>query len=158
MSDEHDPIIIEPYEDRRKADPSKNRFLLYDEDFEEETDPRYQLLDPTQKLYRPHFPFGEIAPWVFGRNTTWLRNQFKRGVPELNGKPLDFRQIKRRAGLPERRLTLPDIERLAWALYERGSTWPGAFDAMGLQRATQILAAVAHQYGALVGEDGKKVS
>lgn len=160
MSDEQDfeqdfpePIIIEPYKDERKADPRKNRFRLYDEDFEEETSPRYKPSSPEETLYRPHFPLGEIAPWVFGKNTTWLRNQFKRGAPELIGKPLAFRSITGRAGRPERRFTLPDIERLAWALYERG-----AIDGIVLQRASQTLVSVAHQYGALVGEDGKKIT
>lgn len=153
MSNEPDPIIIEPYRDKRKANPQKNRFRLYDEDFEKETAPRYQPSNPEETLYRPHFPFGEIATWTFGKNTTWLRNQFKRGVPELNGKPLAFRFITGRAGRPERRLTLPDIERLAWALYERG-----AIDGRTLQCASQILVDVAHQHGALVGEDGKKIT
>lgn len=152
MSNEPDPIIIEPYEDKREADP-RYHFRLYDEDFEEETNPRYQPSDPKQKLYLPHFPFGEVAPWVFGKNTYWLRNRFKKGVPELNRKPLTFRFITGRANRPERRLTLPDIERLAWALYQRGD-----IDGMELQRASQILVAVAHQYGALVGEDGKKIT
>jgi hypothetical protein len=140
MSNEPEPVIIEPYEDKREADPKKNRFLLYDEDFEEETHPRYQPTNPERRLYCPHFSFGEIGPWVFGRNIHWLRNQFKKGVPELNGSPLSFRFITGRAKKPERRLTLPDIERLAWALYQRGD-----IDGITLQRASQILTAVADQ-------------
>lgn len=153
MPTEPDPIIIEPYEESRKADPGKGKFLLDDEDFEKETDPRYQTTDPGETLYLPHFPIGEIAPWVFGRNTIWLRNQLKKPL-KLNKKTLAFRFITGRAGRPERRLTLPDIERLAWALYER----PGGIDGITLQRASEILVAVAHQYGALVGADGKKIT
>ncbi|MFD8654179.1 hypothetical protein [Streptomyces mirabilis] len=153
MSDESDPIIIEPYEEKRKADPTKNQYLLYDEDFELESDPRYQPLNPGQTLRVPHYSLGVIGDWVFARNIHWLRNQFKKGVPQLNGRPLAFRYINGRAGRPERRLTLPDIERLAWALYHRGD-----IDGRTLQCASKILAAVAHQYGALVGEDGKKVT
>jgi hypothetical protein len=150
---EPDPIIIEPYEERRSADPKRNKYVLYDEDFALETDPRSQPLDPGQTLRIPHYSLGVIGDWVFARNIHWLRNQFKKGVPKLNGKPLSFRYITGRAGRPERRLTLPDIERLAWALYDRGD-----IDGLTLQRASKILVAVADQYGALVGDDGKKIT
>ncbi|MEV7675146.1 hypothetical protein [Streptomyces sp. NPDC088752] len=155
MNSEQEPVIIEPYEERRQADPAKNRFFLYDEDFEEERNPLYQPIDSTKKLHRPHYPVGEIAPWVFARNSNWLKNRLRNygAVLRVDGSPLTFRFIVGRGARPERRLTLPDIERLAWALYDHGS-----IDGLALQRASQILVAVAHQYGALVGEDGKKIT
>jgi hypothetical protein len=54
--------------------------------------------------------------------------------------PLEIRTVARgRTG--ERRFTLADIERLAWALYERGD-----IDGHQLQCACTILLAVAEQY------------
>ncbi|MFI0967044.1 hypothetical protein ACH4S8_37520 [Streptomyces sp. NPDC021080] len=154
MENESDhPAIIEPYEDTRQADPALNVFVLYDEDFAEETDLRYKLTDPEQKLYKPHFSIGGIAPWVFGRNDNWLRNTIKNHPPHLRGAPLRFRFITGRANRPERRLTLPDIERLAWALYGQG-----AIDGYTLQSASRILTAVAHQYGGLTDANGKKIT
>ncbi|MDQ1041424.1 hypothetical protein QFZ75_007926 [Streptomyces sp. V3I8] len=150
--DDTNPIIIEPYVDTRKADPKKNIFILYDEDFLEETDPRRQSTDPDRPLRQPHFSIGEIGPWVFGRNVHWLRNETKNHPLMLNGKRLVFRFTTGGRGGGERRLTLPDIERLAWALFQGKR-----IDGVVLQRATQILSSVAHQHGALRDKNGKRI-
>lgn len=151
--DSNESIIIEPYRDERQADPTQNKFVLYDEDFPEETDARFQPLTPKRALRRPHFSVGEIGPWVFGRNIHWLRNELKNHPPHLNGRPLEFRFITGRANKPQRRLTLSDIERLAWAMNQRG-----AIDGRTLQRASDILERVALQYGCLRDKNGNKVS
>ncbi|MFJ4902837.1 hypothetical protein [Streptomyces sp. NPDC088727] len=153
MSDEINPVVIEPYEEERMGDAERGRFLLYDEDFEIERNPKYQTIEIGRTLYYPHFSVGEIGPWVFGERIIWLRNELKNNPPRLNNQLLVFRSVNGRGGRPERRLTLPDIERLAWAMYERGH-----IDGLVLQRATKILSAVAHQYGALVDATGKKIT
>lgn len=136
-----EPIIIEPHRETRRADPSRGHFLLYDEDFAEETDPRFTTVEPGSQLRVPHFPVSEIAAWVFGRNLHWIRHQFKKTPITLEGELLSFRQIRRSKIHTERRLTLPDIERLAWAFYE----W-GDIDGVALQRASQVVVAVAQSY------------
>ena len=45
--------------------------------------------------------------------------------------------------MPPKRYTLADIERLAWALYERGD-----IDGHEAQRVSQIVLAIARQYWA----------
>ncbi|WP_428957800.1 hypothetical protein [Streptomyces sp. cg35] len=153
-----EPIIIEPHESDRLADPAKGEFLLYDKDFPPEEDPRFAVVTEGEPLCKPHFGLSETAAWVFGRKPDWLRRMTK-GKPWRNqtadgytpmqttplllqGKPLIIRQVKGRGLGPQRRFTLADIERLAWALYETGS-----IDGAELQRASAILVAVARQYG-----------
>ncbi|MFE4863284.1 hypothetical protein, partial [Streptomyces sp. NPDC056670] len=142
---------IEPHQEEWEGSASKGKFRLYDSDFKKETSPKYQALEGAT-LYRPHFPIGGIAPYFFGRDTTWLKNQLKR-PPVLNGKPLEFRQVQRSSRLTERRLTLPDIERLGFALQLRGS-----ISAIDLQRCIQALIAVAHLHDALVDKNGNKIT
>jgi hypothetical protein len=148
-----EPVIVEPKDlAQRKARPEHGEFLLYDGDFPLETDPKYVVEPPSLPLRVPHYPASQVADWVFGQTTDWIKNQLK-GKPyrlasgqlritplTLGGQELEFRIIPRgRTG--ERRFTLPDIERLAWALYERND-----IDGKQLQGATQIIMAVANQH------------
>jgi hypothetical protein len=152
-----EPVILEPRVNRRRANPLRGDFLLYDTDFELETSERYAVSEG-DPLRLPHFSQGEVAAWVFGKNAEWLRHRIK-GKPWRNktasgytplqykplllqGKPLEFRQVKGRgATSKERRLTLADCERLAWALYESND-----IDGVTLQRASEVLIAVAQLY------------
>ncbi|MEU6362258.1 hypothetical protein [Streptomyces albidoflavus] len=134
-----DPMIIEPQDSGRRADPERGRYLLHDAHFP--IDARHEVADGHPPLRTPHFPIGDLGPWVFGKNPEWMRRRFKLDRPLLlQGEPLRIRHLVggRRS---ERRLTLADIERLAWALHERGD-----IDGIQLQRASQILVAVATQY------------
>ncbi|MFE0490186.1 DUF7229 domain-containing protein [Streptomyces griseoaurantiacus] len=148
------PLIAEPKDD--PTPPSRpGDYLLYDEDFPVDTNPRYAPLQPGRKLHTPHFPVSEVARLAFADRINWLRHQLKgkpwtdamqraRSTPLLlQGKPLTFRTVASAHPSGERRFTLPDIERLAWALYERHD-----IDGHDLQRITRILAAVADQYHA----------
>lgn len=136
-----EPIIVEPKKSRRK----EGRFSLFDSQFPLEVDPQYAV-QVGLPLRRPHYPLGEVASWVFGKPTEWLKGQLK-GAPYKriplrlpDGQLLVFRSVARgRTG--ERRFTLADIERLAWALYNRGD-----IDGTQLQCACQIIMAVAEQY------------
>ncbi|THA72438.1 hypothetical protein E6R60_26250 [Streptomyces sp. A0642] len=136
-----EPIIIDQPPDHRTANPRTGDYLLYDDDFAKETDPKYQPIDPTQTLYVPHFPVGEVSRWILGKNLDWLKYQLKKTPLRYGNTTLVFRMVPGRTGT-ERRLTLADIERLAWALNERG-----AIDGFELRQASDILVAVARQYG-----------
>lgn len=157
-----EPIIIEPSTTRRTANPEHGEYLLYDEDFPEERDPKFAVDPPDPALRRPHFSTGEVAAWAFGGKDEWLRFRLKgkpyrpKGKKEvvtspltLQGKPLTFRTLQtRRNTVVVRRFTLPDIERLAWALYEHHD-----IDGYELQRIMQILLAVTEQYNPSTTEE-----
>lgn len=141
-----EPTIVEPEKSsRREANRSKGEFMLYDSDWPVEPDPKYALPPGTPPLRVPHFPPGEVAAWVFGRSVEWMKERLKgppvrRPLMVAPDKPLEIRAIARgRTG--ERRFTLADIERFAWALYERGD-----IDGRQLQCAIQTALAVAEQY------------
>ncbi|MGW9067881.1 hypothetical protein ACWGQT_00315 [Streptomyces yangpuensis] len=143
------PIEMNAVRQARTAEPERNRFLLYDEDFPVEEAPRYAVPDSERALHVPHFGIGEIAAWVFARDAEWLRRQVHpRKMPlTFSGHLLDIRQVAGRgtnAGRTsnaERRLTLADIERLAWVLYERDM-----IDGLRLSRAYAVIMAVANQH------------
>jgi hypothetical protein len=134
--------------------PTRSDYQLYDDQFPVEGSRKYAVADSTNPLRIPHFSVQDVACWVFAGRVSWLRHQLKgkpwktvKGVTRstpllLKGKPLEFRQIIGGRG-GERRFTLPDIERLAWALYERDD-----IDGYDLQRICRILIAVADQYKA----------
>ncbi|MFD7835573.1 hypothetical protein [Streptomyces sp. NPDC059761] len=140
---------MNPARNGRTADPEKGNFLLYDYDFPLESNPKYTVPDSLRALHVPHFGIGEIAGWVFAKEAEWLRRQVHpRKMPlTFSGRLLDIRQVSGRgtnAGRTsnaERRLTLPDIERLAWVLYERGM-----IDGLEFSRAYAVIVAVADQY------------
>ncbi|WP_133169170.1 DUF7229 domain-containing protein [Streptomyces sp. MH60] len=155
------PIAVEPIimdaqgSERPPTEPNRRRnYELYDYQFPVEGSPKYAVADPTNPLRVPHFSVQDVACWVFAGRVSWLRHQLKgkpwkpikgatRTTPLLlKGKRLKFRQVVGGRG-GERRFTLPDIERLAWALYERND-----IDGYDLQRICRILAAVADQYKA----------
>ncbi|MET7363298.1 hypothetical protein ABZS76_33340 [Streptomyces sp. NPDC005562] len=142
------PLIIEPHADTRRANPKRGEFLLYDEDFELETRPRFRPIDPAAKLYIPHFSLGDIGPWIFAKNANWVRHQIKKAPLYLGEELLTIRAIKGRGNQPERRFTLADIERFAWALNQRND-----IDGLTLKRASDILVAVAGQYQAAKAAD-----
>jgi hypothetical protein len=141
-----EPIIVEPKNpDRREVDRSKGEFVLYDYQWPVETDPKYKLPPGTPPLRVPHFPPGEVSSWAFGQTSEWMKDRLK-GPPVRKrlmltpDQPLEIRTVARgRTG--ERRFTLADIERLAWALYDRGD-----IDGHQLQCACAIVLAVAEQY------------
>lgn len=141
------PVVIE-------ADPPKaaDHFTLFDEDFPMERRPQYEVLS-SQPLRVPHFRPTGIAPWAFGYGDEWLRKHLRRKDTPLllDGQPLTFRRLahgrKGRDAGTERRLTIPDIERLAWALYERGD-----IGGLRLQTAVLILTLAARQYGVIARE------
>lgn len=151
-----EPIIVEPEDlSARASEPEVGKFILYDADFPVETDKRYGVAPGTPPLRIPHFSVGEVACIAFGGELDWLKRQLK-GKPYrlatgemktwpllLNGEPLEFRSVARGGATTPKRYTLPDIERLACALYERGD-----IDGHELQRVCQILLAVARQYWA----------
>jgi hypothetical protein len=151
-----EPIIVEPKDlSSRVSDPEQERYILYDTDFTVETDPKYTVTPGFRPLVVPHFGVGEIACFVFAGQLDWLKRQLK-GKPYkvatgetktwpllLNGEPLEFRSVARGGATVPKRYTLPDIERLACALYERGD-----IDGHELQRVCQILLAIARQYWA----------
>lgn len=155
-----EPIIVEPENlEGRTARPDRGQFLLYDADFRVEEDPRYAVAPGKEPLRVPHFSVGEVACIAFAGELNWLKHQLK-GRPYrvasgqtknwpllLNGKPLEFRSVRRGGAVPPKRYTLPDIERLAWALYERG-----AIDGLEAQRVSQIVLAIAQQYWAHASE------
>lgn len=147
MSEPIQPFIFEPPpppKDERSI-PGPNDFELYDEDFSLEHDERYtELSDSATELRRPHFTVSETARMVFGKNLDWIKVRLRRPFT-LNGEELEFRRVGRRwgnNGAHERRLTLPDIERLAWAMYERGN-----IDGERLQNAHIIVTTMARQHG-----------
>ncbi|MFH8483115.1 hypothetical protein [Streptomyces sp. NPDC018055] len=144
------PLIIDPPPPPRGA-PRAGDYRLYDEDFPVETNPKYRTVGPKHEdfgtappLRTPHFPIGQVATWVFGKKPQWIKDRIKGIAPiTYDGNVLVIRQIPSgRATGDERRLTLADIERLAWALYERN--W---IDGFQLQHASEIVVAVARQYG-----------
>lgn len=144
--DKIEPVIIES---SGTPDPlaSPFQFVLYDDMFSEEYLVKYELESPEiGALRRPHFTTAEVATWVFGKNLDWMKNQFRKGPLHVDGKELQLRRLKygRRSnkGTGERRLTLPDCERLAWALYQRGD-----ITGYQLQSAMEIIVAVARQHG-----------
>lgn len=138
------PVILE-----MDLDPPAEHdgYTLYDEDFPVERRAHYEVLS-SRPLRTPHFAPPHIAQWAFGYSEEWLRKQLRRKDRPLllDGQPLTFRRLTRgRKGSgagTERRLTIPDIERLAWALYERG-----AIDGQRLQTTVVILTLVARQHG-----------
>jgi hypothetical protein len=94
-------------------------------------------------LRRPHFQPGVVAEVFFGRTPEWMKERLK-GPPYQktplmvdDETPLVIRIVPR-GKTGERRFTLADIERLAWALYQRGD-----IDGHTLQGACEILHAVA---------------
>jgi hypothetical protein len=157
-----EPIIVEPTDlTQRRARADQGEFLLYDADFPMETDPRFAVIPPGPPLRWPHFSVGEVASMAFAGNLERLKRQLK-GNPYkvatgqrkshpllLNGELLEFRSISRNSPIPPRRFTLADIERLAWALYQRND-----IDGQELQRVSQIVLAVARQYWAHLPESG----
>lgn len=141
-----EPIIVEPENHNDKTvDRDSGKFALYDSDWPVETRPKYKVPKDTPPLRHPHFPPGEVAAWAFGRGHEWMKERLK-GPPYQRAlmldanTPLTFRVVPR-GKFGERRFTLADIERLAWALYKRG-------DITGheLQCAFQVVLAVAEQY------------
>ncbi|MGW1436893.1 hypothetical protein ACWD7M_16780 [Streptomyces griseus] len=142
MPHEPEPIIIDP-PGQRGTDPRPGDYRLYDEDFPVEVAPSYQTIKEFPPLRFPHFPIGEVSVWAFGRNRVWVKDRLKR-IPSFTygNSTLVIRQVPGRGVGAERRLTLPDIERLAWVLYEHGH-----IDGFQLQRASEIAVAVARQYG-----------
>ena len=140
-----EPIIVESKRTEREVKRDRGEFLLYDSDWPEETDPNCQMPPGTPPLRVPHFPPGEVAAWAFGKTSDWMKERLKgppvrRRLMLAPDKPLEIRTVPRgRTG--ERRFTLADIERLAWALYQRGD-----IDGHQLQCACTIVAAVAEQY------------
>jgi hypothetical protein len=149
MDDPIRPVIIEPAEMPQPGDPHRREFTLYDSMFPREYRPRYRLADPTQILYYPHFSVTEVSEWLFARGVDWGRSVLspRKVVPlSLPGTGvLKFRTLARgrsHAGAGgERRLTLADAERLAFALNLRGD-----IDGLVLQRAYEIIVRVAEQY------------
>lgn len=152
-----EPIIVEPEDlSGRVSDPERGRYILYDTDFPVETDPRYAVEPGKPPLAVPHFSVGEVSCFVFAGQHDWLKRQLK-GKPYrlasgqtktwpllLNGELLEFRSVTRGGATTRpKRYTLPDIERLACALYERGD-----IDGHELQRVCQIILAIARQYWA----------
>ncbi|MGW7100368.1 hypothetical protein [Streptomyces sp. NPDC054838] len=142
-SDRSEPIVLVTQGRPRTTNPENNEYLLYDEDFPVETNPKYQLADPSRPLRNPHFTLGEVSNWVFARDAEWIRRQVHARKRPLSagGHPLTLRAVQGRGRSAERRLTLPDAERLAWALYERR-----AINGVELRRACAVLTAVADQY------------
>lgn len=140
-----EPIIIEP--DTQNPKPTAGKFLLYDYQFEEDKYGKFELLETDRKLYLPHFGIGGIADWAFGTTTEWLRRQMhaQKGPLEYHDgtthQTLTLRHVKGRGIRPERRLTLPDIERLAWVFYERGG-----IDGYTLEASINVIHAVAQHY------------
>lgn len=156
-----EPIIVEPEDlENRTPRPERGEFLLYDADFQIEDDPKFTVDPGTEPLRVPHFSVGEVACFAFAGHLEWLKRQLK-GKPYrvasgqikswpllLNGKPLEFRSVARGGGaIRPKRYTLVDVERLAWALYERGD-----IDGHEAQRVSQIVLAIARQYWARTGE------
>ena len=151
-----EPIIVEPNDlNEREPRPEQEQFLLYDSDFRVEDDPRYAVGPDKAPLRVPHVSVGEVACFAYAGQLEWLKRQLK-GKPYkvatgetrtspllLNGKRLEFRSIHRGGAVPPKRYTLADIERLAWALYERGD-----IDGHEAQRVSQIVLAIARQYWA----------
>ncbi len=151
-----EPTIVEPEDlTERTSRPERGQYLLYDADFPIETDPKYAVGPGIPPLRVPHFSVGEVANFAFGGELEWLKRMLK-GKPYklvtgqtrshpllLNGQPLEFRSVYRGGAASPKRYTLPDIERLAWALYERGDV-----DGLEVQRVSQILQAIARQYWA----------
>jgi hypothetical protein len=140
-----EPVIVEPKKQRREINRDKGQFVLHDYEWPVEADKRYAVPAGTPPLRVPHFPPGEVAGWAFGQTPEWMKDRLK-GPPARKrlmltpDKPLEIRTVARgRTG--ERRFTLADIERLAWALYERGD-----IDGTQLQCACTIVLAVAEQY------------
>lgn len=142
-----EPIIVEPKNHRdRQIDRSRGQFELHDYDWPVETDPRYKVTSGGPLLHWPHFPPGLVAEAVFGQNPEWMKTRLK-GAP-YNKAPLMIDQdtplvipIVPRGRTGERRFSLAMIERLAWALYQRGD-----IDGHQLQCACTIAKAMAEQY------------
>jgi hypothetical protein len=139
-----EPIIVEPKgHSKRNVRPAWGEFVLHDSDFPVETDPKYAVPSGVAPLRVPHFPPGEVAGWAFGQSPEWMKTLLK-GPPYKKtplqlgpNEPLIIRIVARgRTG--ERRFTLADIERLAWALYYRND-----IDGTDLQGTVEILIAVA---------------
>lgn len=150
MSDpEMKPIVIEPEPLPKMGNPDHNTWVLYDEDFPVEHRLQYTLKDSRQRLRTPHFSTSEVARWVFARDTNWMRYVFnvpRTGLLELpHIGILEFRRLAKGRtssdGGGERRLTLPDCERLAHALYRRGD-----IDGIALQLAVETVFSVARAY------------
>lgn len=155
-----EPIIVEPDDlDGRTPRPDRGEFLLYDSDFRVEDDSKYAVAPGKPPLRVPHFSVGEVACFAFAGHLEWLKRQLK-GKPYrvasgetkswpllLNGQPLEFRSVARGGAIRPKRYTLVDIERLAWALYERGD-----IDGREAQRVSQIVLAIARQYWARTEE------
>ncbi|MGA5598438.1 hypothetical protein ACPCSE_29810 [Streptomyces cellulosae] len=151
-----EPIIVEPEDlSERTARPSRGQYLLYDHDFPVETDSKFAVSSGAAPLRTPHFSVGEVACFAFAGDLEWLKRMLK-GKPYrvatgatrtspllLNGERLEFRSVARGGAASPKRYTLADIERLAWALYERGD-----IDGLEVQRVSQILLAIAQQYWA----------
>lgn len=142
-----EPIIMEPRKNGdRKVDRDKGLFELYDHHWPVETDPKYKVLPKGPRLHWPHFAPGVVAEMVFGQNPEWMKTRLK-GAPYNRAPlmvdedtPLIIPSVPRgRTG--ERRFSLAMIERLAWALFQRGD-----IDALQLQCACTIAVAVAEQY------------
>ncbi|MFF7198204.1 hypothetical protein ACFZAM_31410 [Streptomyces sp. NPDC008079] len=140
------PDVIEPQPLPQLGDPKTARWTLYDEDFSIEHRLKYALTE-SGHLRIPHFTPTAVAEWVFGRDGNWARYVLgPRKSPLKTGPhdpPLVFRRLAggRLGGAGERRLTLPDIERFAHALYRRGD-----IDGLVLQAAHEIVCRVAQQY------------
>jgi hypothetical protein len=142
------PIIIGPHPLPRPGNPNTNDWALHDQDFPLEHRAQYILKDPTQVLRVPHFSLSQIAVWVFARDAEWIKHAFdpsRHGHLELPhiGR-LEFRRLangRNTTGGGERRLTLPDIERLAHALYRRDD-----IDGITLMHAMETVFSVARQY------------
>lgn len=142
------PIVIEPTP--ATGDVLTGRFNLHDTDFTVETDPRYALTDSADRLRIPHFTPALFSWLILGKPKHWMdqRLKDKPRIPplQIEGKPLKIRTLASGRGnsrnFGERRLTLADSERLAWALYLRGD-----IDGLTLRNANDILVGMARQHG-----------
>ena len=143
-----EPIIIEPEPLPSHGNPDTGDWALHDADFPQEHRPRYDVRGQ-DRLRRPHFSISQISTWIFARDDQWIKHAFdpkRRGplvLPHVG--ELEFRRLVNGRSSPEgggeRRLTLPDIERLAFALHQRGD-----IDSITLQNAIETLLSVARQY------------
>lgn len=151
------PIIIEPEPLPRPGNPATNDYVLWDDQFPVETRARWAVKDPSRPLRRPHFSVPQVGYWVFAWGEDWTKEVLRpaRGDLELpHIGTLTFRRLaKGRShanGEGERRLTLPDIERLIHALMQSGELEP-----IVAQNAMNVVFAVARQWQNKHSKDGR---
>lgn len=154
------PVTIEPPAKPDMERRREGRYVLYDDMFPLEwPGKKYELENEAEagRLRTPHFPTSQVAVWIFGKGPDWMKHKFRssRKPLRVDGKEIVLRRLahgrRSTGGTAERRLTLPDIERLALALQQNGD-----ISGEELQRAMDIVVTVARQHGIEVPITDKK--